>query len=289
MKTGFCAIVGRPNVGKSTLINALLETKLSIVTDKAQTTRNVIKGVYDDDEYQIVFVDTPGIHKANTELGKGMNKEAFASVKGVDAIVLMVDASRRFDEGDRYIAETLPSDVPFFVVINKIDLVHLDEAQALIKKYEGSYPKAKIMEMSIKDNFNVDTLLNEVKAVMKEGPRYFEKDQISDKDSSFFIKEVIREKLLLVLKEEVPHFIAVKIDSIKEKKEAVYIRATIIVDKDSHKGIVIGKGGRRLKAIGIKSRVDLEEYYQKSIFLELFVSVKKDWLNNPKLLKELGY
>lgn len=289
MKTGFVAIVGRPNVGKSTLTNALLETKLSIVTDKAQTTRDSIRGVYDDDKYQIVFVDTPGIHKANTKLGENMNKEALTSVNGVDAVVLVVDASRRFDEGDRYIAETLRKDCPFFVVINKIDLVRITEAENIKAKYALAYPNAKIIEMSVLDNFNVDTLLNEIKAVMKEGPRYFEKDQVSDKDSSFFIKEVIREKLLLTLRDEVPHYLAVRVDSVKSSKGATYIKATIIVDKNSHKGIIIGKEGKRLKAIGIKARKDLEEYYNQPIYLELFVSVKEDWLNNPRLLKELGY
>ena len=289
MKTGFVAIVGRPNVGKSTILNALLERKISIVTDKAQTTRNSIKGIYDDDEYQIVFVDTPGIHKANHALGRLMNKEAFGSAKGVDAVFLVVDASRRFDEGDRYISETLPKSAPLYICINKIDLVRLPDAMAIKEKYANAYPDAKIVEMSAKDNFNLDTLLEEIKKVIPEGPRYFPKDSITDRDASFFVSEVIREKALQILRDEVPHDLAVRVDEIKHKKDAAYIKATIIVDRDSHKGIVIGKGGRRLKAIGMKSRKDLEEYFSKSIFLELFVSIKEDWLNNPRLLKELGY
>ena len=289
MKSGFVSIVGRPNAGKSTIINALLERKLSIVTEKAQTTRNSIKGIYDDGEYQIIFIDTPGIHKASHSLGEFMNKEALDSAKDVDANVLVVDASRRFDEGDRFINESLSKDIPLFIVINKIDLMRLPEVQQIKAKYQEMYPKAKILEASAIENFGIDELLKEVKAVIPEGPRYFAEDQVTDKDSSFMISEVIREKLLKLLKDEVPHDLAVRVDEIKSKKEAVYIRATIIVDKESHKGIVIGKGGKRIKAIGMKARTDLDEYYNKRIFLELFVSVKEDWLNNPRILKELGY
>ena len=289
MKSGFVSIVGRPNAGKSTIINALLERKLSIVTEKAQTTRNSIKGIYDDGEYQIIFIDTPGIHKANHSLGQFMNKEALDSAKDVDANILVVDASRRFDEGDRFINESLSKDIPLFIVINKIDLMRLPEVQQIKAKYQEAYPKAKILEASAIENFGIVELLKEVKTVIPEGPRYFDENQITDKDSSFMISEVIREKLLNILKDEVPHDLAVRVDETKSKKEAVYIRATIIVDKESHKGIVIGKNGKRIKAIGMRARTDLEEYYNKRIFLELFVSVKEDWLNNPRILKELGY
>ena len=289
MKSGFVSIVGRPNAGKSTIINALLERKLSIVTEKAQTTRKSIKGIYDDGEYQIIFIDTPGIHKANHSLGEFMNKEALDSAKDVDANVLVVDASRKFDEGDRFINESLSKEIPLFIVINKIDLMRLPEVQQIKAIYHEVYPKAKIIEASAIENFGIDELLREVKEVIPEGPRYFAEDQITDKDSSFMISEVIREKLLKLLKDEVPHDLAVRVDEIKSKKEAVYIRSTIIVDKESHKGIVIGKNGKRIKAIGMKARADLEEYYNKRIFLELFVSVKEDWLNNPRILKELGY
>ena len=289
MKSGFVSIVGRPNVGKSTILNALLERKISIVTEKAQTTRNAIKGIYDDGEYQIIFIDTPGIHKAHHSLGKIMNRDAFDSTKDVDAIILVVDASRKVDEGDMFIHESLSKNIPTYVVINKIDLVRIDQAQAIKAKYQELYPKAKIIEMSAIQNFGLDILLDEIKSVIKEGPRYFDEDTITDKDSSFFISEVIREKLLNLLKEEVPHNLAVRVDEVKHKSEAVAIHATIIVDRDSHKGIVIGKDGKRIKAIGTRARKDLEEYFQKRIFLELFVSVKEDWLNNPRILKELGY
>ena len=289
MKSGFVSIIGRPNVGKSTILNALLERKISIVTEKAQTTRNAIKGIYDDGEYQIIFIDTPGIHKAHHSLGKIMNRDALESAKDVDAIVLVVDASKKIDEGDMFIHESLSKNIPTYVVINKIDLVRITEAQDLKAKYQELYPNAKIIEMSAIENFGLDTLLDEIKSVLKEGPRYFEEDAITDKDSSFFVSEVIREKLLKILKEEVPHNLAVRVDEIKHKSESVMIHATIIVDRDSHKGIGIGKDGKRIKAIGTMARKELEEYFNKRIFLELFVSVKEDWLNNPRILKELGY
>ena len=289
MKSGFVSIIGRPNVGKSTILNALLERKVSIVTEKAQTTRNAIKGIYDDGEYQIVFIDTPGIHKAHHSLGKIMNRDALDSAKDVDAIVLVVDASKKVDEGDMFIHESLSKNIPTYVVINKIDLVRINQAQDIKKQYQELYPKAKVIEMSAIENFGIDTLLDEIKSVLQEGPRYFEEDAISDKDSSFFISEVIREKLLNLLKDEVPHNLAVRVDEIKHKSESVMIHATIIVDRESHKGIVIGKDGKRIKVVGTRARKELEEYFQKRIFLELFVSVKEDWLNNPRILKELGY
>ena len=289
MKTGFVAIIGRPNVGKSTIINALLERKLSIVTEKAQTTRNAIRGIYDDGDYQIVFIDTPGIHKAHHSLGKIMNQDALNSAKDVDAVILVVDASKKVNEGDVFIQESISKKIPTYIAINKIDLIRLPEAEAIKAKYHEMYPDAKIIELSAIENFGIDTLLKEIKSILLEGPRYYPKDQVTDKDAAFFVSEVIREKLLKLLKEEVPHNLAVRVDDIKHKKEAAYIKATIIVDRDSHKGIVIGKEGRRIKAIGIKARTDLEEYFGKRIFLELFVSVKEDWINNNRILKELGY
>lgn len=289
MKTGFVAIIGRPNVGKSTIINALLERKLSIVTEKAQTTRNAIRGIYDDGEYQIVFIDTPGIHKAHHSLGKIMNQDALDSTKDVDAVILVVDASNKINEGDLYIHECLTKKIPTYIAINKIDLIKLPQAIEVKQRYSELYPDAILIEMSAIENFGVDVLLEQIKNILKEGPRYYPEDQITDKDAAFFVSEVIREKLLKLLKEEVPHNLAVRVDEIKHKKEACYIRSTIIVDRESHKGIVIGKGGKRIKAVGMKARIDLEEYFQKRIFLELFVSVKEDWLNNPRILKELGY
>lgn len=289
MRSGFVAIIGRPNAGKSTLINALLERDISIVTEKAQTTRNAIRGIFDDGDYQIVFVDTPGIHKARHSLGRIMNQGAIDSTKGVEAIVLVVDGSKKFDAGDEYIAKNIPENCPLFVIINKIDLLRLPEVVAIKEIYKNKYPNAEILEMSAIENFGIRELLEKIKPLMKEGPRYYDEETITDKDAAFYVSEIIREKLLKFLKEEVPHELAVRVDEIQHKSDAVYIKATIIVDRESHKGIVIGKGGKKIKAIGIKSRKTLEEYFNKHIFLDLFVSVKEDWINNPRILKELGY
>lgn len=289
MHSGFVAIIGRANAGKSTIVNALLERDISIVTEKAQTTRNTIRGIYDDGEYQIVFVDTPGIHKAKHSLGRLMNQDALDSTKEVDAIVLVVDGSKHFNQGDEFIAKSIPQKCPLFVIINKIDLIRLPEVEKIKSIYAEKYPNAEIIEMSAIENFGISDLLNKVKVLMPEGPRYYPEDAISDKDAAFYVSEIIREKLLKFLKEEVPHELAVRVDEITHKKDEVYIKSTIIVDRESHKGIVIGKGGKQIKAIGIKARKTLEQYFGKHIFLELFVSVKEDWINNPRILKELGY
>ncbi len=289
MRSGFVAIIGRANAGKSTILNSLLSRDISIVTDKAQTTRNVIRGIYDDGEYQIVFIDTPGIHKAHHSLGKIMNQDAFDSTKDVDAILLVVDGSKKFNAGDELIMSKIPSKIPLFIAINKIDLLRLPEVEEVKKLYQERYPNGKLIEMSAIRDFGTDSLLKEIKALLPEGPRYYPEEQVVDKDAAFFVSEIVRENALNLLKEEVPHELAIRVDEIKHKKEAVYIKATIIVDRESHKGIVIGKNGKKIKAIGYRSRIKLEKYFNKRIYLELFVSVKEDWINNPRILKELGY
>lgn len=289
MRSGFVAIIGRANAGKSTILNSLLNRDISIVTDKAQTTRNVIRGIYDDGEYQIVFIDTPGIHKAHHSLGKIMNQDAFDSTKDVDAILLVVDGSKKFNAGDELIMSKIPSKIPLFIAINKIDLLRLPEVEEVKKLYQERYPDGKLIEMSAIRDFGTDSLLKEIKALLPEGPRYYPEEQVVDKDAAFFVSEIVRENALNLLKEEVPHELAIRVDEIKHKKEAVYIKATIIVDRESHKGIVIGENGKKIKAIGYRSRIKLEKYFNKRIYLELFVSVKEDWINNPRILKELGY
>ncbi len=289
MRSGFVAIIGRANAGKSTILNSLLNRDISIVTDKAQTTRNVIRGIYDDGEYQIVFIDTPGIHKAHHSLGKIMNQDAFDSTKDVDAILLVVDGSKKFNAGDELIMSKIPSKIPLFIAINKIDLLRLPEVEEVKKLYQERYPNGKLIEMSAIRDFGTDSLLKEIKNLLPEGPRYYPEEQVVDKDAAFFVSEIVRENALNLLKEEVPHELAIRVDEIKHKKEAVYIKATIIVDRESHKGIVIGKNGKKIKAIGYRSRIKLEKYFNKRIYLELFVSVKEDWINNPRILKELGY
>ena len=289
MKSGFVAIIGRPNVGKSTLLNAILEKKVSIVADKAQTTRNNIKGIYNSEDAQIVFVDTPGIHKPRYKLGEEMDKMAYSATEDVDAIVLVVEASKPFGSGDEFLLEKVKMDVPTFVVINKIDTATIFEVQALKEKYAEKLPKAKIIEMVATEKFNVDELLKEIKAVLPEGPRYYGEETLTDQDEIFQIKEIIREKTLRLLRDEVPHSIAVYMEHIEWDDDPIHIRASIIVEKDSQKGIVIGKGGRRLKDIGMKARKDIEDLLKKHVYLDLFVRVKEDWRNSDSLLTDFGY
>ena len=289
MKSGFVAIIGRPNVGKSTILNALINQKVSIVTNKAQTTRDNIKGIYEDDEAQIVFVDTPGIHKPHHELGRIMNQSALASTAGVEAVILVVDVAKPFRDGDAFLVGELKVDCPLIIVLNKIDLAKIDQVQSLKARYQELYPKAHFIEMSAIRLFNVDDLLKIIKSHLEEGPHYYPLGSVSDRDESFFIKELIREQVLMQLREEVPHQIAVAVEKFQLKSKAVVVEALIIVDKPSQKAIVIGKDGARIKAIGIKAREALEERFHKTAYLQLYVAIKKDWLNNPRLLKEYGY
>ena len=289
MKSGFVAIIGRPNVGKSTILNALINRKVSIVTNKAQTTRDNIKGIFEDDESQIIFVDTPGIHKPHHELGRIMNQSALSSTSDVEAAILVVDASKSFGDGDEYLVSELKFNCPLIIVLNKIDLAKIDEVQALKERYQQLFKDAIIIEMSAIRLFNVDDLLKTIKSLLSEGPRYYPVGSISDRDESFFIKELIREQVLNQLREEVPHQIAVAVEKFQDKSKAVVIEALIVVEKPSQKAIVIGKDGTRIKALGIKAREALEERYNKRVFLQLFVVTKKDWMNNPRLLKEYGY
>ncbi|MDD4154939.1 MAG: GTPase Era, partial [Bacilli bacterium] len=276
-------------VGKSTILNALINRKVSIVTNKAQTTRDNIKGIFEDDESQIIFVDTPGIHKPHHELGRIMNQSALSSTSDVEAAILVVDASKSFGDGDEYLVSELKLNCPLIVVLNKIDLAKIDEVQALKDRYQQLYKDAIIIEMSAIRLFNVDDLLKTIKSLLNEGPRYYPVGSISDRDESFFIKELIREQVLNQLREEVPHQIAVAVEKFQDKSKAVVIEALIVVEKPSQKAIVIGKDGTRIKALGIKAREALEERYNKRVFLQLFVVTKKDWMNNPRLLKEYGY
>ena len=247
MKSGFVAILGRPNVGKSTIINKIVNHRISIVTDKSQTTRNNIIGIYNDEETQIVFLDTPGIHKPKQQLGKEMNNMAFSAAHDVDASIFVVDASKPFGAGDQFIIEHLDIHrTPLIIVFNKIDLARLNEAEELKKKYRSIFKEAVFVDTVAKEGFNIDTLIKAVKEFLPEGPAYYPTEMVTDKDEIFQIKEIIREKILKQLSEEVPHSIAIYIDHIEWEHKPVQIYASIIVEKDSQKGIVIGAGGKRI-------------------------------------------
>ena len=290
MKSGFVAILGRPNVGKSTLLNAILNKKVSIVTDKAQTTRDDIKGIYNSEDAQIVFIDTPGIHKPHQKLGQEMNNMAFGAAHNVDASILVIDSSKSFGDGDQYLLDHLDiNNAPLIIVLNKIDLVKITDAQKLRTIYEEKFPNATILECVAKEKFNVDTLISRLIEILPEGPRYYDVTEVSDKDEIFQIKEIIREKILKTLRDEVPHSIAIYMENIEWEENPIEIKASIIVEKDSQKGIVIGAGGRRIRDIGTKARRDIEKLLNKHVFLELFVKVSEDWRNQEDALSKFGY
>lgn len=290
MKSGFVSILGRPNVGKSTILNGIINKKVSIVTDKSQTTRNVIKGIYNDYDSQIIFIDTPGIHKPHAKLGEEMNVMAYSTAHDVDVNIIVIDASRPYGEGDDFILEHVDiKNAPLIIVLNKIDETRINEANELKEKYHSLLPDALIIETVAKEKFNLDLLIKSVKDLLPEGPAYYPQDVLTDKDEIFQIKEIIREKVLKTLKEEVPHSIAIYVNDIDYDKNPIHINATIIVEKDSQKGIVIGAKGKRIKLIGQKAREDIEKLLKKHVYLELFVKVQEDWRNDEQMLERYGY
>ena len=290
MKSGFVSILGRPNVGKSTILNGVINKKVSIVTDKSQTTRNVIRGIYHGENSQIIFIDTPGIHKPHAKLGEEMNVMAYSTAHDVDINVLVVNASKPYGEGDEYLISHLDiKNVPLVIVFNKIDNARITDIQSLKAKYNEILPEAVIVETVAKDRFNLDLLIKTLEDLLPEGPEYYPVDVITDRDEVFQIKEIIREKVLKILKDEVPHSIAIYINDIDYEAKPIHILASIIVEKDSQKGIVIGAGGKRIKSIGQKARDDIEKLLKKHVFLELVVKVQEDWRNNEDLLDRYGY
>ena len=290
MKSGFVSIVGKSNVGKSTLLNHILGEKVSIVTDKQQTTRNAIKGIYNDEDCQIVFIDTPGIHKAKQRLGEEMNNMAFSALKEAEVVVLLIDASFGVDETVKTIIKrTKERNLPLIVVLNKIDLIKIDKSIKLKEEIKELIGSDDIIEMVAKDGFNVNTLIDKIKELLPEGPRYYDMDTVTDVDLVFQIKEIIREKALNILKDEVPHSLAVYMSDIKWEENPLPIYGQIIVEKESQKGIVIGKGGQRLKSIGSKARQSIEALLHKHVYLNLVVKVNEDWRNNENSLANFGY
>ena len=290
MKSGFVSILGRPNVGKSTILNAIINRKVSIVTDKSQTTRNQIRGIYQGQDSQIIFIDTPGIHKPHAKLGEEMNIMAYSAAHDADINILVVDASRPFGEGDTFLLEHLDiKNVPLIIVFNKIDQARITEVMKLKEEYLSLLPEATIVETVASDKFNLDLLIKTVEEKLPEGPAYYPVDVTSDKDEIFQIKEIIREKILKTLREEVPHAVAIYVRAFEQEKEEAHIVADIIVEKDSQKGIVIGSNGKRIKEIGQKARISIEKLLKKHVFLELFVKVEADWRNNEKMLEKYGY
>ncbi|TYS68781.1 GTPase Era [Sutcliffiella horikoshii] len=291
-KSGFVSIIGRPNVGKSTFLNRVIGQKIAIMSDKPQTTRNKIQGVYTQDDAQIVFIDTPGIHKPKHKLGDFMMKVAQNTLKEVDLVLFMINAKEGLGKGDEFIIEKLKeTSTPVYLVINKIDEVHPDDLLPLMGTYKALYPFKEIVPISALQGNNVEVLLEQIKQFLPEGPQYYPADQVTDHPERFIVAELIREKVLHLTREEVPHSIAVAIDSMKkrENKDMVDIQATVVVERDSQKGIVIGKQGKVLKEVGQKARVDIEALLGSKVFLELWVKVQKDWRNKQSQLRDFGF
>jgi GTP-binding protein Era len=290
-KSGFVAIIGRPNVGKSTLLNQVIGQKIAIMSDKPQTTRNKIHGVYTSEQMQIVFLDTPGIHKPKSKLGSYMMKVAESTLHEVDAILFLVDVAEGLGGGDRFIIEQLKKvQTPVLLVLNKIDQVHPEALLPIIASYKELYDFAEIIPISALHGNNVNTLLEQIGKYLPEGPQYYPEDQVTDHPEQFVCAELIREKILHLTREEVPHSIAVTIEDMRVQENGVVdISAVIFVERDSQKGIIIGKQGSLLKEIGRQARHDIEALLGSKIFLQLWVKVKRDWRNQEHVLKDLGF
>ena len=290
-KSGFVAIVGRPNVGKSTFMNYVLGQKIAIMSDKAQTTRNKIQGVYTKDNAQIVFLDTPGIHKPKHELGEFMVKSAYSALKEVDADLFMVNVSEKRGPGDDFIIEKLKGiKTPIFLVLNKIDLVTPEVLLERVESYKDALDFAGVFPISVLQGNNVNELMEALINALPEGPQYYPADQITDHPEYFVVSELIREKILQLTQEEIPHSVAVTVDKMqKDEFDKVHVYANIIVERKSQKGIIIGKGGRLLKEIGTRARRDIQQLLGNKVYLELWVKVEKDWRKRKSNLQEYGY
>ncbi len=292
-KSGFISIIGRPNVGKSTFLNRVIGQKIAIMSDKPQTTRNKVQGVLTTTDSQMIFIDTPGIHKPKHKLGDFMLKVAKNTLREVDVIMFMVNAEQKLGKGDEFILEMLAGNsTPVFLVINKIDQIHPDELLGIIESYKEHYEFAEIIPISALQGNNVESLLDTLRKYLPEGPQYYPADQVTDHPERFIISELIREKVLHLTREEIPHSIAVVIDKIRrdeENNDKIHVAATIMVERDSQKGIVIGKRGALLKEVGTRARKDIEMLLGSKVYLELWVKVQKDWRNKSTHLRDFGF
>ncbi|MEK6599468.1 MAG: GTPase Era [Deltaproteobacteria bacterium] len=291
-KSGFVSIIGRPNVGKSTLLNAILGEKIAIVSPKPQTTRNRIRGIKNMEDAQIIFLDTPGIHSAKGYLNEFMIKEAISAIQDVDVIVYLVEAAKMLEKDDSLIIDNLRRiKSPVILGINKTDITRKDNILPLINEYSKLYPFKEIIPISATRGEGIETLVKLVVELLPEGPKYFPEDILTDIPERFIVAEIVREKIFKLTRQEIPYSTAVVIEIFKEnpKGKIISISAAINVERDSQKGIIIGKGGKMLKEIGTLARIDIEKLLGAKVYLELFVKVEKDWTKDKKLLKEFGY
>ena len=289
-KSGFVAVIGRPNVGKSTLINHIIGQKIAIMSDKPQTTRSRIQCIFNMEDAQMIFLDTPGIHKPKHKLGEYMLRAAEGTLKEVDVILFVIDATEKFGGGEKYIIERLNTTKrPVILVINKLDLIEREQSLPIISSYSDKYNFAAVVPISALDGTNVDNLILEAKKYLPEGPQYYPADMVTDQPERLIIAELVREKLLHSTEDEVPHSIAVDIDEMKKRNNGdIYIRATIYVERDSQKGIIIGKNGEMLKNIGKLARPEIEMLIGTKVYLDLWVKVKKNWRNSQGAIQNFG-
>lgn len=290
MRSGFVSLIGRPNTGKSTLINALVGYKIAITSNKAQTTRNNIQGIYNDEDAQIVFVDTPGIHKPKDKLGQRLNDDAYFSIDDVDIILFLIDVTMPFGKGDNFVLDRIKeANKPVFLILNKVDKINNEKLIELINKYKDLYNFKEIIPISALKEKNLKELIKTLKEYLPDKVKYFPDSDLTNTTKEFRVSELIREKVLRLTHDEVPHAITCVVEKFDEKKDKAIINATIIVERDSLKSIIIGKNGSMLKEIGTKARRDIEDMLGKKVYLELFVKTIKNWRDKEKYLKELGF
>ena len=288
-KSGFVNIVGNPNVGKSTLMNLLVGEKVSIITSKAQTTRHRILGIVNTDDYQIVYSDTPGVLRPNYKLQESMLNFSVSALSDADVLLYMTDVIEKTDKNEEFLQKVQNVDTPVLLLINKIDQTNQQELEKLVAQWKELLPKAEIYPISALNKFNVDTVKKRILDLIPESPPYFEKDALTDRPARFFVTEIIREKILLYYQKEVPYAVEVIVEEFKDEKEIINIRALIIAERDTQKGIIIGHKGAALKKVATMARKDMERFFNKKIFLEIYVKVEKDWRSRDNLLRQYGY
>ena len=290
MKVGFVSIVGRPNAGKSTLINSIIGSKVAIVSDKAHTTRNNIQGIYNDDDSQIIFIDTPGIHKPMHKLGKYMNSQSYYSIEDTNVILFMVDATEKIGKGYKFILEKLKEvDSNVFLVLNKVDRIKKENLFPMIEEYNKLFDFKEIIPISALKKDNIDDLIKTIKKYLDEGERYYSEDYYTDKSINFMVSEIVREKVLNLTHEEVPHAVTCVLEKYEEEKNSIHINVLIIVEREGIKRILVGHSGSMIKEIGIEARKDIEELVGKKVYLELFVKTVNNWREKDKYLTEFGF
>jgi len=288
-KSGFVNIIGNPNVGKSTLMNVLVGERISVITSKAQTTRHRIIGIVNTDDMQIVYSDTPGVLQPNYKLQESMLNFSESALDDADVLVYVTDVVEKIDKNDFFIKKVQKSTSPILLIINKIDLSNQKELEKLVLEWQNIFPNAEIIPISATNKFNIDYLRKRIEELIPDSPPYFEKDALTDRPARFFVTEIIRGKILMYYQKEIPYAVEVVVEQFTESQELINIKALIIVERDSQKGIIIGNQGKALKKVGVMARKDIEKFFNKKVFLEMFVKVEKDWRNRDNILQKFGY